>query len=176
MARMQGFGRKREEEEERKRAQQQAAADNPQNSAVIRGREHAKETAGALKQTGHKVVAEQKVNPFEQTAGKTNAQLLADYDAEMAGREGMAMGMTPRRDLGTRDVEVDFSTIKNNKHISPGRWRMRMLQRNSSRTGRRTAHRTATRCCTTRRGCSGTSCSPRREAKKARTRRRQTPR
>lgn len=114
---MQGFGRKREEEE-RKRAQQQAAADNPQNSAVIRGREHAKETAGALKQTGHKVVAEQKVNPFEQTAGKTNAQLLADYDAEMAGREGMAMGMTPRRDLGTRDVEVDFSTIKDNKQAA----------------------------------------------------------
>lgn len=118
MARMQGFGRKREEEEERKRAQQQAAADNPQNSAVIRGREHAKETAGALKQTGHKVLAEQKVNPFEQTAGKTNAQLLADYDAEMAGREGMAMGMTPRRDLGTRDVEVDFSTIKDNKQAA----------------------------------------------------------
>lgn len=118
MARMQGFGKKREEEEERKRAQQQAAADNPQNSAVIRGREHAKETAGALKQTGHKVVAEQKVNPFEQTAGKTNAQLLADYDAEMAGREGMAMGMTPRRDLGTRDVEVDFSTIKDNKQAA----------------------------------------------------------
>lgn len=117
MARMQGFGRKREEEE-RKRAQQQAAADNPQNSAVIRGREHAKETAGALKQTGHKVVAEQKVNPFEQTAQKTNAQLLADYDAEMAGREGMAMGMTPRRDLGTRDVEVDFSTIKDNKQAA----------------------------------------------------------
>lgn len=117
MARMQGFGRKREEEE-RKRAQQQAAADNPQNSAVIRGREHAKETAGALKQTRHKVVAEQKVNPFEQTAGKTNAQLLADYDAEMAGRDGMAMGMTPRRDLGTRDVEVDFSTIKDNKQAA----------------------------------------------------------
>lgn len=118
MARMQGFGRKREEEEEQKRVQQQAAADNSQNSAVIRGREHAKETAGALKQTGHKVVAEQKVNPFEQTAGKTNAQLLADYDAEMAGREGMAMGMTPRRDLGTRDVEVDFSTIKDNKQAA----------------------------------------------------------
>lgn len=117
MARMQGFGRKREEEE-RKRAQQQAAADSSQNSAVIRGREHAKETAGALKQTGHKVVAEQKVNPFEQTAQKTNAQLLADYDAEMAGREGMAMGMTPRRDLGTRDVEVDFSTIKDNKQAA----------------------------------------------------------
>lgn len=117
MARMQGFGRKREEEE-RKRAQQQAAADNPQNSAVIRGREHAKETAGALKQTGHKVVAEQKVNPFEQTAQKTNAQLLADYDAEMAGRDGMTMGMTPRRDLGTRDVEVDFSTIKDNKQAA----------------------------------------------------------
>lgn len=117
MARMQGFGRKREEEE-RKRAQQQAAADNPQNSAVIRGREHAKETANALTQTGHKVVAEQKVNPFEQTAGKTNAQLLADYDAEMAGREGMTMGMTPRRDLGTRDVEVDFSTIKDNKQAA----------------------------------------------------------
>ncbi len=117
MARMQGFGRKREEEE-RKRAQQQAAADSSQNSAVIRGREHAKETAGALKQTGHKVVGEQKVNPFEQTAQKTNAQLLADYDAEMAGREGMAMGMTPRRDLGTRDVEVDFSTIKDNKQAA----------------------------------------------------------
>ena len=117
MARMQGFGRKREEEE-RKRAQQQAAADSSQNSAVIRGREHAKETAGALKQTGHKVVGEQKVNPFEQTAQKTNAQLLADYDAEMAGREGMTMGMTPRRDLGTRDVEVDFSTIKDNKQAA----------------------------------------------------------
>lgn len=117
MARMQGFGRKREEEEQ-KRAQQQAAADSSQNSAVIRGREHAKETAGALKQTGHKVAAEQKVNPFEQTAQKTNAQLLADYDAEMAGREGMAMGMTPRRDLGTRDVEVDFSTIKDNKQAA----------------------------------------------------------
>ena len=116
MARMQGFGRKREEEE-RKRAQQQAA-DNPQNSAVIRGREHAKETANALTQTGHKIVAEQNVNPFEQTAGKTNAQLLADYDAEMAGREGMAMGMTPRRDLGTRAVEVDFSTIKDNKQAA----------------------------------------------------------
>ena len=118
MARMQGFGRKREEEEEQRRAQQQTAADSSQNSAVIRGREHAKETAGALKQTGHKVVAEQKVNPFEQTAQKTNAQLLADYDAEMAGREGMAMGMTPRRDLGTRDVEVDFSTIKDNKQAA----------------------------------------------------------
>lgn len=118
MARMQGFGRKREEEEEQKRVQQQAAADNSQNSAVIRGREHAKETAEALKQTGHKVVAEQKVNPFEQTAGKTNAQLLADYDAEMAGREGREMGMTPRRDLGTRDVEVDFSTIKDNKQAA----------------------------------------------------------
>lgn len=117
MARMQGFGRKREEEE-RKRAQQQTAADSSQNSAVIRGREHAKETAGALKQTGHKVVGEQKVNPFEQTAQKTNAQLLADYDAEMAGRDGMAMGMTPRRDLGTRDVEVDFSTIKDNKQAA----------------------------------------------------------
>ncbi len=118
MARMQGFGKKREEEEEQKRVQQQTAADNSQNSAVIRGREHAKETAGALKQTGHKVVAEQKVNPFEQTAGKTNAQLLADYDAEMAGREGMAMGMTPRRDLGMRAVEVDFSTIKDNKQAA----------------------------------------------------------
>nr|DAM75412.1 MAG TPA: Type I restriction enzyme Methylase [Caudoviricetes sp.] len=115
---MQGFGRKREEEEEQKRVQQQTAADSSQNSAVIRGREHAKETAGALKQTGHKIVAEQKVNPFEQTAQKTNAQLLADYDAEMAGREGMAMGMTPRRDLGTRDVEVDFSTIKDNKQAA----------------------------------------------------------
>lgn len=115
---MQGFGRKREEEEEQKRVQQQVAADNSQNSAVIRGREHAKETAGALKQTGHKIVAEHKVNPFEQTAQKTNAQLLADYDAEMAGREGMAMGMTPRRDLGTRDVEVDFSTIKDNKQAA----------------------------------------------------------
>lgn len=118
MARMQGFGREREEEEERKRAQQQAAADNPQNSAVIRGREHAKETADALKQTGYKVVGEQKVNPFEQTAGKTNAQLLADYDAEMAGRDGMEMGMTPRRDLGTQYVEVDFSTIKDNKQAA----------------------------------------------------------
>lgn len=118
MARMQGFGRKREEEEEQKRAQQQAAADSSQNSAVIRGREQAKETAGALKQTGHKVVGEQKVNPFEQTAQKTNAQLLADYDAEMAGRDGMALGMTPRRDLGTRDVEVDFSTIKDNKQAA----------------------------------------------------------
>ena len=135
---MQGFGRKREEEEQ-KRAQQQAdadssqtAADNPQNSAVfpLRGkvyaketdyakeREYAKETAGALKQTGHKVVAEQKVNPFEQTAQKTNARILADYDAEMAGREGREMGMTPKRDLGTRDVEVDFSTIKDNKQAA----------------------------------------------------------
>lgn len=118
MARMQGFGRKREEEEEQKRAQQQKAADASQNSAVVQGRNYAKETAGALGQTGYKVVSENKVNPFEQTAKKTNEQLLADYDAEMAGRDGMAMGMTPKRDLGTRDVEVDFSTIKDNKQAA----------------------------------------------------------
>ena len=118
MARMQGFGRKREEEEEQKRAQQQKAADASQDSAVVQGRNYAKETAGALGQTGYKVVSENKVNPFEQTAKKTNEQLLADYDAEMAGRDGMAMGMTPKRDLGTRDVEVDFSTIKDNKQAA----------------------------------------------------------
>lgn len=117
MARMQGFGRKREEEEEQKRAQQKAA-DASQDSAVVQGRNYAKETAGALGQTGYKVVSENKVNPFEQTAKKTNEQLLADYDAEMAGRDGMAMGMTPKRDLGTRDVEVDFSTIKDNKQAA----------------------------------------------------------
>lgn len=118
MARMQSFGRKREEEEEQKRAQQQKAADASQDSAVVQGRNYAKETAGALGQTGYKVVSENKVNPFEQTAKKTNEQLLADYDAEMAGRDGMAMGMTPKRDLGTRDVEVDFSTIKDNKQAA----------------------------------------------------------
>lgn len=118
MARMQGFGRKREEEEEQKRAQQQKTADASQDSAVVQGRNYAKETAGALGQTGYKVVSENKVNPFEQTAKKTNEQLLADYDAEMAGRDGMAMGMTPKRDLGTQDVEVDFSTIKDNKQAA----------------------------------------------------------
>lgn len=118
MARTQNFGRKREEEEEQKRAQQQKAADASQDSAVVQGRNYAKETASALGQTGYKVVSENKVNPFEQTAKKTNEQLLADYDAEMAGRDGMAMGMTPKRDLGTRDVEVDFSTIKDNKQAA----------------------------------------------------------
>ena len=118
MARMQGFGKKREEEEEQKRAQQQKAADASQDSAVVQGRNYAKETAGALGQTGYKVVSETKVNPFEQTAKKANEQLLADYDAEMAGRDGMAMGMTPKRDLGTRDVEVDFSTIRDNKQAA----------------------------------------------------------
>lgn len=101
MARL-GLGRKREEEEQARQAMSE------QEAVVVEGRDYAKNTAAAIQATKHHVVAEHPTNPFEQTAKKTDAQIIADYDAEMAARDGMAPG-NPKADTGYNDISVDFS-------------------------------------------------------------------
>lgn len=110
MARL-GLGRKREEEEQARQAMSE------QEAAVVEGRDYAKNTAAALQATKHHVVAEHPTNPFEQTAKKTDAQIIADYDAEMAARDGMAPG-NPKADTGYNDISVDFSSIKSNEQAA----------------------------------------------------------
>lgn len=110
MARL-GLGRKREEEEQARQAMSE------QEAAVVEGRDYAKNTAEAMQATKHHVVAEHPTNPFEQTAKKTDAQIIADYDAEMAARDGMAPG-NPKADTGYNDISVDFSSIKSNEQAA----------------------------------------------------------
>ena len=110
MARL-GLGRKREEEEQARQAMSE------QEAAVVEGRDYAKNTATAMQATKHHVVAEHPTNPFEQTAKKTDAQIIADYDAEMAARDGMAPG-NPKADTGYNDISVDFSSIKSNEQAA----------------------------------------------------------
>lgn len=110
MARL-GLGRKREEEEQARQAM------GEQEAAVVEGRDYAKNTAAAMQATKHHVVAEHPTNPFEQTAKKTDAQIIADYDAEMAARDGMAPG-NPKADTGYNDISVDFSSIKSNEQAA----------------------------------------------------------
>ena len=110
MARL-GLGRKREEEEQARQAMSE------QEAAVVEGRDYAKNTAAAIQATKHHVVAEHPTNPFEQTAKKTDAQIIADYDAEMAARDGMAPG-NPKVDTGYNDISVDFSSIKSNEQAA----------------------------------------------------------
>lgn len=110
MARL-GLGRKREEEEQARQAMSE------QEAAVVEGRDYAKNTAAAVQATKHHVVAEHPTNPFEQTAKKTDAQIIADYDAEMAARDGMAPG-NPKADTGYNDISVDFSSIKSNEQAA----------------------------------------------------------
>ena len=110
MARL-GLGRKREEEEQARQAMSE------QEAAVVEGRDYAKNTAAAMQATKHHVVAEHPTNPFEQTAKKTDAQIIADYDAEMAARDGMAPG-NPKVDTGYNDISVDFSSIKSNEQAA----------------------------------------------------------
>ena len=110
MARL-GLGRKREEEEQVRQAMSE------QEAAVVEGRDYAKNTAAAIQATKHHVVAEHPTNPFEQTAKKTDAQIIADYDAEMAARDGMAPG-NPKADTGYNDISVDFSSIKSNEQAA----------------------------------------------------------
>ena len=110
MARL-GLGRKREEEEQARQAMSE------QEAAVVEGRNYAKNTAAAMQATKHHVVAEHPTNPFEQTAKKTDAQIIADYDAEMAARDGMAPG-NPKADTGYNDISVDFSSIKSNEQAA----------------------------------------------------------
>ena len=110
MARL-GLGRKREEEEQVRQAMSE------QEAAVVEGRDYAKNTAAAMQATKHHVVAEHPTNPFEQTAKKTDAQIIADYDAEMAARDGMAPG-NPKADTGYNDISVDFSSIKSNEQAA----------------------------------------------------------
>ena len=110
MARL-GLGRKREEEEQARQAMSE------QEAAVVEGRDYAKNTAAAIQATKHHVVAEHPTNPFEQTAKKTDAQIIADYDAEMAARDGMAPG-NPKADTGYNDISVDFSSIKSNEQAA----------------------------------------------------------
>ena len=110
MARL-GLGRKREEEEQGRQAMSE------QEAAVVEGRDYAKNTAAAIQATKHHVVAEHPTNPFEQTAKKTDAQIIADYDAEMAARDGMAPG-NPKADTGYNDISVDFSSIKSNEQAA----------------------------------------------------------
>ena len=106
-----GLGRKREEEEQARQAMSE------QEAAVVEGRDYAKNTAAAMQATKHHVVAEHPTNPFEQTAKKTDAQIIADYDAEMAARDGMAPG-NPKADTGYNDISVDFSSIKSNEQAA----------------------------------------------------------
>ena len=110
MARL-GLGRKREEEEQARQAMSE------QEAAVVEGRDYAKNTAAAIQATKHHVVAEHPTNPFEQTAKKTDAQIIADYDAEMAARDGMTPG-NAKHDLGYNDISVDFSSIKSNEQAA----------------------------------------------------------
>ena len=110
MARL-GLGRKREEEEQARQAMSE------QEAAVVEGRDYAKNTAAAMQATKHHVVAEHPTNPFEQTAKKTDAQIIADYDAEMAARDGMAPG-NPKADTGYNNISVDFSSIKSNEQAA----------------------------------------------------------
>ncbi len=110
MARL-GLGRKREEEEQARQVMSE------QEAAVVEGRDYAKNTAAALQATKHHVAAEHPTNPFEQTAKKTDAQIIADYDAEMAARDGMAPG-NPKADTGYNDISVDFSSIKSNEQAA----------------------------------------------------------
>ena len=110
MARL-GLGRKREEEEQARQAMSE------QEAAVVEGRDYAKNTAAAIQATKHHVVAEHPTNPFEQTAKKTDAQIIADYDAEMAARDGMTPG-NPKADTGYNDISVDFSSIKSNEQAA----------------------------------------------------------
>lgn len=110
MARL-GLGRKREEEEQARQAMSE------QEAAVVEGRDYAKNTAAAMQATKHHVVAEHPTNPFEQTAKKTDAQIIADYDAEMAARDGMTPG-NPKADTGYNDISVDFSSIKSNEQAA----------------------------------------------------------
>ena len=110
MARL-GLGRKREEEEQARQAMSE------QEAAVVEGRDYAKNTAAAMQATKHYVVAEHPTNPFEQTAKKTDAQIIADYDAEMAARDGMTPG-NPKADTGYNDISVDFSSIKSNEQAA----------------------------------------------------------
>ena len=110
MARL-GLGRKREEEEQARQAMSE------QEATVVEGRDYAKNTAAAMQATKHYVVAEHPTNPFEQTAKKTDAQIIADYDAEMAARDGMTPG-NPKADTGYNDISVDFSSIKSNEQAA----------------------------------------------------------
>lgn len=110
MARL-GLGRKREEEEQARQVMSE------QEAAVVEGRDYAKNTAAAVQATKHHVVAEHPTNPFEQTAKKTDAQIIADYDAEMAARDGMTPG-NPKADTGYNDISVDFSSIKSNEQAA----------------------------------------------------------
>jgi hypothetical protein len=110
MARL-GLGRKREEEEQARQAMSE------QEAAVVEERDYAKNTAAAMQATKHHVVAEHPTNPFGQTAKKTDAQIIADYDAEMAARDGMAPG-NPKADTGYNDISVDFSSIKSNEQAA----------------------------------------------------------
>lgn len=106
MARL-GLGRKKEEELQARQSMSE------QEAAVIEGRDYAKNAAAAKQATKFNVVSEHPTNPFQQTAKKTNAQIIADYDAEMAARDGMTAGNS-KPDVGYNKISVDFSSIKDN--------------------------------------------------------------
>ena len=106
MARL-GLNRKKEEE------QQARQSVSEQEAAVIEGRDYAKNAAAAKQATKFNVVSEHPTNPFQQTAKKTDSQIIADYDAEMAARDGMTAGNS-KPDVGYNKISVDFSSVKDN--------------------------------------------------------------
>lgn len=106
MARL-GLGRKKEEEQ---KEQQSAQAGR---DAIAEGREYAKNTSAAKQATKFSVVSEHPTDPFKQTAEKTDAQIVSDYDAEMAARDGMTAG-NKKQYTGFNKISVDFSSIKDN--------------------------------------------------------------
>lgn len=106
MARL-GLGRKKEEEQ---KEQQSAQAGR---DAIAEGREYAKNASAAKQATKFSVVSEHPTDPFKQTAEKTDAQIVSDYDAEMAARDGMTAG-NKKQYTGFNKISVDFSSIKDN--------------------------------------------------------------
>lgn len=87
---------------------------SPVQSVVDEGRDYAKAADSALKNTKFNVVSQETVDPFKQTEQKTSGQLTQEFDAEMAGRDGMAQGMLQKTDR-KRQISVDFSSIKDNE-------------------------------------------------------------
>lgn len=106
MARL-GLGRKKEEEQ---KEQQSAQAGRDE---IAEGREYAKNASAAKQATKFSVVSEHPTDPFKQTAEKTDAQIVSDYDAEMAARDGMTAG-NKKQYTGFNKISVDFSSIKDN--------------------------------------------------------------
>ena len=165
MARL-GLGRKKEEEQ---KEQQSAQAGR---DAIAEGREYAKNASAAKQATKFSVVSEHPTDPFKQTAEKTDAKIVSDYDAEMAARDGMTAG-NQKQYTGFNKISVDFSSIKDNDQAAYFASTLDDEKRGKhfSKTGQSTVSRAAKRCFQARRICLALVFLHRLSAKRGRTRR-----